>query len=94
MAARRRVRRRDSDEEAAPTPAAVPKRPARKRPVDRDSGDRGLRAIVGNTGFQVDVSAAMRARDVARPSAEDEAAAERDLTIVRRHYVPPESDRD
>jgi hypothetical protein len=31
----------------------------------------------------------MRARDAARPTAEDMAAAERDLVIVRRHYVPP-----
>lgn len=73
----------------------MPKRQSRNGPADtgknRDSAERGLRAIVGNTGFQVDTSAAMRARDVARPSEADEAAAERDLTIVRRHYVPPDS---
>jgi hypothetical protein len=31
----------------------------------------------------------MRAREVALPSDEDLAAAEADLVIVRRHYVPP-----
>lgn len=32
----------------------------------------------------------MRAREVARPTAEDLAEAERDLVIVRKHYVPPD----
>ncbi len=31
----------------------------------------------------------MRAREVALPDAEDLAAAEAELVIVRRHYVPP-----
>ena len=39
---------------------------------------------------QVGVAGAMRARDAARPTAADLAAAERDLVIVRRHYVPPD----
>jgi len=30
----------------------------------------------------------MRARDASRPTEEDLAAAERDVVIVRRHYVP------
>jgi hypothetical protein len=34
----------------------------------------------------------MRARDAARPTAADLAAAERDLVIVRRKYVPPDGD--
>ncbi len=33
----------------------------------------------------------MRAREVALPDAADLAAAESDLVIVRRHYVPPTS---
>jgi len=33
----------------------------------------------------------MRAREVALPSDEDLAAAEAELVIVRRHYVPPTS---
>lgn len=31
----------------------------------------------------------MRAREVANPSATELSAAEQDLVIVRRHYVPP-----
>ncbi len=34
-------------------------------------------------------TAAMRAREVALPDAADLAAAEAELVIVRRHYVPP-----
>jgi hypothetical protein len=33
----------------------------------------------------------MRARDAARPTAQEVAAAERDVVIVRRHYVPPDN---
>ncbi|MGI9093923.1 MAG: hypothetical protein ACR2FF_10940 [Mycobacteriales bacterium] len=51
--------------------------------------ERGLRAIVGAGPSQLGVSAAMRARDVARPTEEELAAAEADPHIVRRHYVPP-----
>lgn len=40
---------------------------------------------------QVPSTAAMRAREVAVPDAEDLAAAEAELVIVRRHYVPPTS---
>ena len=38
---------------------------------------------------QVSVTAALRAREVALPSAADLAAAEESLVMVRRHYVPP-----
>jgi len=57
----------------------------------RVEGDRGLRGLVGAGPSQVGVHGAMRARDAARPRAEDLAAAERDLLIVRRHYVPPDA---
>jgi hypothetical protein len=50
-----------------------------------------LRGIVGAGPSQVGVVSAMRARDAARPTAEDLAAAERDVVIVRRHYVPPDT---
>jgi hypothetical protein len=36
----------------------------------------------------VGVSAAMRARDAARPTDDDLAAAEQDLTVVRRYWTP------
>jgi hypothetical protein len=65
---------------------------ARPRPARRPDVERGLRGIVGPGPSQVGVLGAMRARDAAKPTAEDLAAAERDLLIVRRHYVPPDPD--
>jgi hypothetical protein len=52
--------------------------------------ERGLRGLVGGGSSQVSVTAAMRARDAARPTDEDIAAAESDLLIVRRGWVPRE----
>jgi hypothetical protein len=64
-------------------------------PHEHDRGDheealteRGLRGLVGGGSSQVSVAAAMRARDAARPSDAEVAAAERDLVIVRRGWVP------
>jgi len=51
--------------------------------------DRGLRGLVGAGSTAVPVAAAMRARDASRPTEDDLAAAERELQVVRRHYVPP-----
>jgi hypothetical protein len=56
---------------------------------DRES-ERGLRGLVGSGSSQVSVGAALRARDAARPTAEQLADAERDLTIVRRNWLPRE----
>jgi hypothetical protein len=50
------------------------------------NADRGLREIVGAGPSQLGVSGALRGRDVNRPTAEDLAAAERDVVIVRRHW--------
>jgi hypothetical protein len=70
--------------------AARPGESARRKPRSRRTdAERSLRGIVGAGSSQVGVAGAMRARDAARPTAEDLAAAERDLVIVRRHYVPP-----
>ncbi len=52
--------------------------------------ERGLRGLVGGGSSQVSVAAALRARDAARPTEADLAAAERDLVIVRRGWVPRE----
>ena len=71
---------------AGDAPEPAPRRKSRSRRTD---ADRSLRGIVGAGSSQVGVVGAMRARDAARPTAEDLAAAERDLVIVRRHYVPP-----
>ena len=51
--------------------------------------ERSLRALVSTRTTQLPFDVAMRAREVAQPSAQDLADAERDLVIVRRHYVPP-----
>ncbi|NUP31922.1 hypothetical protein [Hamadaea tsunoensis] len=50
--------------------------------------ERGLRSLVGAGSSQVSVTAAMRARDAARPTEEDLARAEESLQIVRRGWVP------
>ncbi|MGC4772578.1 hypothetical protein ACLQ25_26845 [Micromonospora sp. DT44] len=56
---------------------------------DRD-GERGLRGLVGSGSSQVGLSAALRARDAARPSDDDLAAAEARVVVVRRNWVPRE----
>lgn len=56
---------------------------------DRD-GERGLRGLVGSGASQVNVSAALRARDAARPTEADLAEAEEKLVVIRRHWVPRE----
>ena len=78
-----------------PEPARGKPRGSRRKPErqpDRQArdGERGWRDLVGNTPSQLGVSGAMRARDAARPTLEDLARAERDLTIVRRQWKPPE----
>ncbi len=64
--------------------ASVPNQPGSRHGSGRgDSGDSkdGLGGLVGGGPSKVGVDAAMRARDVARPSEADLAAAERDLVI-------------
>lgn len=68
-------------------PENVP-RSARDR--RNEMSERALRGLVTTRGTQVSWSAALRARDVASPTAADMAEAERDLVIVRRNYTPPE----
>ena len=57
---------------------------------DERETERGLRGLIGSGASQVSLSAALRARDAARPDGTDLAAAERDLVIVRRGWVPRE----
>ena len=57
---------------------------------DEREAERGLRGLVGSGSSQVSVSAALRARDAARPTEEQLADADRDLTIVRRNWTPRE----
>lgn len=79
-----------SDGEPAPVTAAPPRRPrpapTHPPPEDREA-ERGLRGLVGSGTSQVPVEAALRARDAARPTADDLAAAA-ELTIIRRHWTP------
>lgn len=56
---------------------------------DRD-GERGLRGLVGSGSSQVGLSAALRARDAARPTDDDLADAEARVVVVRRNWVPRE----
>jgi hypothetical protein len=72
-----------------PTRGGMPKRAGAPGSEDRES-ERGLRGLVGSGSSQVSVSAALRARDGSRPSDEDLAEADRDLTIVRRNWLPRE----
>ncbi|MEU8235107.1 hypothetical protein AB0C12_36415 [Actinoplanes sp. NPDC048967] len=91
--------------EVGPRPGARPGRtglpPGRPaRPVARptsgagaggdDQSERGLRGLVGSGSSQVSVGAALRARDAARPTAEQLAEAEAELVIVRRNWMPRE----
>lgn len=57
---------------------------------DERETERGLRGLVGSGASQVSLSAAMRARDAGRPDSADIAAAEHDLVIIRRGWVPRE----
>lgn len=89
-----------ADGSGAPAPRPGRRRRERGRPErpwatekggngeERDV-ERGLRGLVGAGPSQVGPAAAMRARDAARPTEEDLAAAERELAVVRRHWVPP-----
>ncbi len=78
---------------AAPTSTAAPAAGAGKRKGRGRQSDveRGLRGIVGAGPSQVGLLGAMRARDAAKPTAEEMATAERDVVVVRRHYVAPDS---
>jgi hypothetical protein len=84
---------------AAPAAAVAPSEPAvrqsepprRRAQSARDSGERGLRDLVGGGQSQLGVSGALRGRDVNRPTEDDLAEAEREVQIVRRHWTPPPS---
>ncbi|MBA2414966.1 MAG: hypothetical protein H0V64_03570 [Geodermatophilaceae bacterium] len=89
---RRRRRVRDvaaTQADEAATTARGSGRVARPRTEGTDA-ERGLRGLVGAGPTQVDIRAAMRARDASRPRPADLAAAETDLVIIRRHWQPPD----
>jgi len=82
------------DPEPEAEPAYQPPPPHHQSHPDADHDDvvteRGLRGLVGGGASQVSVAAALRARDAARPTDADLAAAEEELVIVRRGWVPRE----
>jgi hypothetical protein len=61
--------------------ASVPNRPHHRAAHDAGHSKDGLGGLVGAGPSKVGIDGAMRARDVARPSAQDLADAERDLVI-------------
>lgn len=63
-----------------------------RAPAGRSRGDAGLHGLVGPGPSQLGVSGAMRARDVARASDQDDATAAAHLQVIRRNYRPPEDD--
>lgn len=52
-------------------------------------GERGPQGLEGSRTTQVSPTEAMRAREFGRPTAEDLEAAEQQVVLVRRNYVPP-----
>ncbi|MEU8262306.1 hypothetical protein AB0C02_16950 [Micromonospora sp. NPDC048999] len=64
--------------------------PRARRTGAAEEGERGLRGLVGSGSSQVSVTAALRARDAARPTDADLAEAEARVAIVRRNWVPRE----
>jgi hypothetical protein len=57
-------------------------------PFDDRDAERGLRSLVGAGSSQLSVGAALRARDAARPTDTDLAAAAERVVLVRRNWVP------
>ncbi|GGO07972.1 hypothetical protein [Micromonospora parathelypteridis] len=75
----------------AGAPASDNPSPRRRSPGgDERDGERGLRGLVGSGSSQVGLSAALRARDAARPTDDDLAEAEARVVVVRRNWVPRE----
>ncbi|AEH08962.1 MULTISPECIES: hypothetical protein [Protofrankia] len=55
----------------------------------RNTGDPGLRALIGAGRSRLPPGTAMRARDIARPDPDDLAEAERSVVIRRRPWTDP-----
>ena len=66
----------------------VPTPPPPTGDGDASPAERGLRGLIGGGSSQVKPTAALRARDAARPRESDLARAEAELTIVRRNWMP------
>lgn len=84
----RQLRDRPVDRHAPPPSGADSARRA-GRQAREDATERSLRSLVTTRATQVSPTTALRAREVALPTGADLTAAEAELVIVRRHYVPP-----
>jgi len=82
-----RRRRSRNRKQASPPPAAGQSSAVRRREAGAEL-EHGWRELAGAGTSQVGVDGALRARDVARPSEDELAEAERDVVIVRRHWRP------
>ena len=89
-AARRSAGRKRPDPKRADSAEWEPGQDLYRLEPDDMHTERGLRGLVGSGSSQVGVTAAMRARDAARPTDADLAAAEANLAIIRRGWVPRE----
>lgn len=90
-------RQHDSPDDAPRSPRGArraepeaPEHRGRRPGPPAEEGERGLRGLVGSGSSQVSVTAALRARDAARPTDDDLAEAEARVVIVRRNWVPRE----
>jgi hypothetical protein len=96
---RRRRVRSEGDAPPVPSPADLAALTSPVHDVDPDPAgedretERGLRGLVGGGSSQVSVTAALRARDAARPTDTDLAASETGLMIIRRGWTPPPTPR-
>ncbi|MFI2265954.1 hypothetical protein [Micromonospora aurantiaca (nom. illeg.)] len=81
-------------DDVAPRPARGARpgepEPRGRRAAPAEEGERGLRGLVGSGSSQVSVTAALRARDAARPTEDDLAEAEQRVVLIRRNWVPRE----
>lgn len=81
------------DAARAPAEPPAPMLPPGKAPESPGTSRRSRRQRAdeepGYRPSQISAATALRAREVAVPTAEDIARAERDLVLVRRHYSPP-----
>jgi hypothetical protein len=85
-------RRSDAADRRSGKPGPIPGGVERRRAEgDRRSAARPARRddLAGTVRTGLSPSAALRARDLDRPTADDLARAEAELTIVRRHWTPP-----
>lgn len=66
----------------------TPRKPPRSA-APRETTERGLRELIGAGRTQLSEDAAMRARELNRPTDDDLAEAESKVVIVRRNWKPP-----